>query len=817
MQKISLFKNSFAETPLQQITLEHFLEDIKSKWKSQVTKLRESGNKKLKEALPAITVSGEFKNRKRDTPLNEKLIKHSGFICIDIDKKDNPKMSIAHVLDHECAAQFVSCRGEGLKIIYKCTPVDTLEKHWRIYDAIEERLTKKKLIIKIDSQVKSIASLQYVTYDPTPFVNLKTKLVIKPLAPIKLKKHKGVKIDVSKEVETLTSYIEQLGTKDITKEYEDWNNLAFGLTYSLGEQGREIFHKLSVNYKNYSITECNEKYDSHLQKDQSLIARPITLATVYDLLGQHISAVKVKQLNKVKGVATGPGEGKECPDLAGMVQFKLFLFKKYVDKQTNKLKALVPHSLNLIAFGELLRTKNFYRNERSYVRIQNSIVEEVDIHTILWEVSEYVKQDGDYKFTYQNEEFFFSWEDIYHLWKVIKSGSNIHNTIPSDVVFWKPNLLKDTVTESFIPYQNGVVKVSAKKIELLPYGKLNYEIWKERILPRNYSPNLKTGMFEKFFANVMGRGKDYNSKIKSEEYKRALWYFGYMLQGTKDPATARAWMLYDITMGNNGRSGKSIIGQALGKIRYVTLIDGKQVDFRNRFWLQTVKPYTDIIFIDDPKANTSILPMFNMITGTVSADRKGLMPLEIEPKFLFASNWIMESDGASESDRQFISQLDNYYTEYAKKNGDTITPIVHAHGKRFFTEWNEQDWAQFDSFCINALQYHFSNNTPSNLIIGGSRVMSFTQRYGEEAFAELMEVFKARADFKNKLIVRDALINHIRDADQTINNKNAGSMARSFIKSIGGGNIKVTTVFNPNNRGAFSTFNVYKYDGNIEI
>jgi hypothetical protein len=172
----------------------------------------------------------------------------------------------------------------------------------------------------------------------------------------------------------------------------------------------------------------------------------------------------------------------------------------------------------------------------------------------------------------------------------------------------------------------------------------------------------------------------------------------------------------------------------------------------------------------------------------------------------------MEADGSSEADRQFISQLDSFYTHYAKKHGDTITPIVHCHGKRFFTEWNEKDWAQFDSFCIRALQYHFNSAVPTNLIIGDSRTIAFIQKHGEEAYQDLINTFKAKADLKGKTVPRDVLINCIKDTDNTINSKNAGGIVRALLKAIGCGNITVSTVLN---RGM--TINVYKYDGNPVI
>jgi hypothetical protein len=311
-------------------------------------------------------------------------------------------------------------------------------------------------------------------------------------------------------------------------------------------------------------------------------------------------------------------------------------------------------------------------------------------------------------------------------------------------------------------------------------------------------------MFAKFFANVVGRGK---KPEKSVEYDRAFWYFGYMLHRFKDPSLARAWVLYDIKVGNSGGSGKSLIGLALSKIRYTTIIDGKQIDFRNRFWLQTVKPWTEIIFIDDPRINTSIVPMFNMITNGVVADRKGLQPLEIDVKFLFASNWLLEMSTSSESRRQFISQLDDFYLRYAQDKGNIAQPVLHYHKKLFFTDWDKTDWAQFDTFAVQALQHYFKNPTPEDIIVGNTQALHFAQKHGEEMYSELHNLFDTRANKAQGYIPRDILIAYIRDKDNTINAKNAGQIARDFLKSLGIKEVKVSTV---RERGLL--VNVYSWD-----
>lgn len=802
MHKVSLFKNSGAQTPLGHYEMKDIVNKIKTGfWRKAVENVRAKRSspnyKLLKEGLPAVSVSGEFKTRNKNQTLSERLTKHSGLICLDVDKKDNPKMRTKDLIDRECLYQYASCSGEGIKIVYRCKQVTTAEEHKRIYDAAVKRLEHLGVVLKVDPIVKSIASLQYVSYDPELFANEKTKLVIQPLPQIKVKKKEPSK-DISSDLEQLNSYVEALGNTDITTTYEDWLLVVFGLSYSFGEHGREMMHKICANYKGYSKIECDEKYDACLLESHSNIEKPVTVATVFKMINDKLPKVTLRALTKKynNGHATGVGEDtNEQGDLAGMVRYKLFLFKKVIDKETNSLVDLIPSKLNLNAFENLLRQKQFYRYDGFFVQLKDNIAETVDIADIFRVITEHVESEGDYKFTYNKTEFNFSWEEIAHLWREIRALNTTFNQVASSLDHWQPNLLKDNSTTSYIPYQNGVLKITKDKIELVEYAKLEYQIWRERILPRDFKYTDKKGMFEDFFANVCGRGKDYKQRVKSEHYKRAQWYFGYMLQGSKRQSTARAWLLYDIRAGNNGRSGKTIIGQAAGKIRSMVIIDGKQIDFKNRFAFQTVMPWTDIVFIDDPSKYMSLNPLFNMITGDLSAEKKNMSPIVKPVKFMIASNWVLEAEGSSESGRQFVTQLDDFYARYSKEHGDTLTPIVDLHGKEFFTDWDAKDWSEFDSFCARCLQYHLSGEAPKNTIMGNSNLVRFIQVNEEELFFELATVFvgNVKAVEGNCLAIpQQLLISVVKDHGVTANK--AGKIAREFLKAIGAPSVTMTTV-----------------------
>jgi hypothetical protein len=604
--------------------------------------------------------------------------------------------------------------------------------------------------------------------------------------------------DASKELEQLNIYIDALGEKDVTESYENWLLLAMGISYSLGEDGRACFHKLSKNYPDYDVSECDEKFDGCLEQDMSKIEHPITIATVYQIINNALPKITTRKLAKKYNIshAVGIGEDVQQGDLAGHVRYGLWLYKKIVDKKSSSPLDLRPVKLNLNVFEQVLRTKGFFRyatinNARMYVHVVDNIVEEVDTADILRIVTEYIEQSGNAVFSYQQVEYNFSWEELSHLWREIRAQGNINQQIAASLNHWVPDLLKDEPGASYIPYLNGVVQVTDKGTDLLSYSRIKQHIWRERILPREFKYTPKKGMFEEFFANVTGPDKS--------SLLRAQWYYGYMLHSTKRQSTARAWLLYDTRSGNNGRSGKTIIGTALGHIRNVTVIDGKQVDLRNRFAWQTVKPYTNILFIDDPAKYITLNPFFNIITGKMYADMKGAKPLELDLKVLFASNYVLEAGGESEKGRQFVTQVNDFYVKWGKAHGDTITPIVDMHGKEFFTDWTTEDWSKFDSFSTRCLQYYFKNNSaPAAEIGGNSAQLRFIQVHEVELFYELCMAFKSNCKQLDSaagcIVGQQVLTNVIREGNEHVKANKAGKIAREFLDAIGAKNVEIATI-----------------------
>lgn len=69
---------------------------------------------------------------------------------------------------------------------------------------------------------------------------------------------------IAEDIEEITERIES-ARADITAGYDNWRDIGFALSDALGENGRDIFHRISRFNKSYNENECNRQYDRCLR------------------------------------------------------------------------------------------------------------------------------------------------------------------------------------------------------------------------------------------------------------------------------------------------------------------------------------------------------------------------------------------------------------------------------------------------------------------------------------------------------------------------------------------------------------------------
>jgi len=189
--EVSCFGNYDTPTNPKQVNLLSWLQS--DKYKDKVDRIRAIEDKtirdELKATLPAITASGVFSYRAK-----KNMLKHSGFIAIDIDFKGNEtignfselKTQICNIKNVAYCGLSVSGRG------YWCLiPIAYPDKHEQHFKTLQWAF--KLFGIKIDESCKDVSRLRGYSYDTDGYFNHNPELLynfMEPETPIQSVKRK---------------------------------------------------------------------------------------------------------------------------------------------------------------------------------------------------------------------------------------------------------------------------------------------------------------------------------------------------------------------------------------------------------------------------------------------------------------------------------------------------------------------------------------------------------------------------------------------------------------------------------------------------
>jgi len=183
---------------------------------------------------------------------------------------------------------------------------------------------------------------------------------------------------------------------------------------------------------------------------------------------------------------------------------------------------------------------------------------------------------------------------------------------------------------------------------------------------------------------------------------------GYLLHKYRDKSCEKAVVGMDGRLSeigdSNGRTGKSIIGVAIGQVIPQTYIGAKSKDLTDDpFIWEEVTEKTDNIFLDDVRANIDFEFFFPVITGKITINTKGTKKFTLSeaetPKIYITTNHAINGETSSFKDRQFQIAFSDYYN-------DTHKPI-EDFGINFFAEWDEKQWNLFYNFMAYCLHLYF--------------------------------------------------------------------------------------------------------------
>lgn len=284
---------------------------------------------------------------------------------------------------------------------------------------------------------------------------------------------------------------------------------------------------------------------------------------------------------------------------------------------------------------------------------------------------------------------------------IIEKSASIKKTLfdmlpPLDVK-WK----RDSATECYFYFLNGFVTVTKDSLTFKKYDQLDGFIWRKHIIEQEIQIDLadpESSMFKDFLMKV--------SNCEEERYDSLRTNIGYLLSSYKDRSNCRAIVFMDTKLASleesNGGNGKSLTSTAIGHLKTLQFMPGKQFNSGDKFSMQTINEGDQIIMIDDITDKFDFQDLFPVLTGEFRVEKKYQgafnLPFESSPKIVISTNFVLSGEGSSYERRKAEFEFSDYF------NADN-TPL-DEYGKLLFDQWDSKEWNDFFVYMMGNCQYY---------------------------------------------------------------------------------------------------------------
>lgn len=385
-------------------------------------------------------------------------------------------------------------------------------------------------------------------------------------------------------------------------------------------------------------------------------------------------------------------------------KYDVFEFWKYKNKDNNEL------IIDLKKLAKFLYRNDFfyyYKDKDSNVlvrEVQKNIVEQVTENYIIKFLQDYIKSLPDDYYYDNNEQFDKNY--LIELLSVLNKrnlDNVLHNLERRELEF-----NKDTEDTCYKYFKNCIVKITATKVEYLDYSDLKKYIWRENIIDREYHTQDPIGKVSEVFEfhklvtssrNVLGE------VVPNPQRHNALRSaLGYLMHNYKGYLDTKAIVFCEEQVSDSGgRTGKTLTCQMLEQMGEVfAKINGRNVDFRNRFLFQNVEYNTNIISIDDTSKRFNFGGLYSIITNGLIVEKKNKTSIQLShqdtPKFVITTNQVLTDDSNSGRSRKFEIEFSDYFS-------DDHTP-ADEFGHLFFKDWDDEQWNLFYGYMIGSIQLY---------------------------------------------------------------------------------------------------------------
>lgn len=712
--------------------------------------------------LDYATFSGTFSRRG-----DKHLIEYSSLMVLDLDDVDveHVKHKLLNQTKFDIALMFTSPSGNGVKVVVPSTTVEEHEQVFKMY----QRCLKEEFDLLVDESGKDVSRACFIAYDADVYLN----------EDYVWRKMEEYWVDtqptLAKPSTTLHTVQPSADTNEGLSAFDDYSSRGnvLPLLESHGWQIDEGASKsnnirLTRPGKGKGVSADYRKSDRLLYvfTDGSAFEpnRAYNPTQVFTLLNYGNLSKDAYNKAALKLQDMGYGEPSATMPLTNLAS----------DKSKKSVACNFYTSSFTMSASQLAK----YYKHIGFIRISE---EGNDTITI-------IKNDNKIlnPFNHKTDTIAFLKQNIHHpekrehLENLLVSNKNLIQNSWELMVPEPYNLHKDTKDAIYLPFKNGVCKITASGIEMIDYKSKEIKFFVGTQSQKHHFEMVDItkrgiGDFEKFIIYaIIGRETDELTEIERNDVIAFYSMIGYLISNYKNSAQSPAVILTDHDADDEARKGargKSLLTQAVRKVRGAMFRDGAKFDTGYRHVYADLERYHNICILDDVLRNFNFNALYTDITGDIRLEGKGTnavtIPFEDAPKFVVTTNYAVRHDkDADSTNRRFVEYKFSYFW-----NLDN-TPEKHF-GCRFFDDWDDKEWQLFYEFLIVCSMQFLTTGLKrigyskvddnyrayfSNSVVEGEFERVYAEMKGKESFSvmEFLEVHNESLMFKYK-----RLFNHI--------------------------------------------------------
>lgn len=637
---------------------------------------------------------------------------------------------------------FISPSGNGLKVVFSLDiSANERDKFHSIESYIQNNYGKK-----IDPSGKDISRLCFLSSDPTAHFNPDNTPL--PILIFELPMADSEKAKLSKVTKKEIHNLEIIGQEP----NDIWESTQVAEMFTSGNRNNFIF-KYACNCNRVGISESDSRdFAQQFCPDKNPEEIKATINSAYSHnVHEHGKYKRLRKVDKSLSTASGKNTGNKGGggnDQPPTVPKKYshddddeppFIFWKTITTEKGRgLKKYTTDRLELSRrdFRRFLFESGFHLLRTAegsdgfqMVHSKDNIIKPVTPHEI--------------------KQFALDWCQEFNLPEVeemlLKYQTKCFSKNELDSLpYKKVDIKRDTEQESYFYFENCFVAIKKDgEITEKKYDELDGFIWESSKIKHVYSKvDIEMIGFEKKdthptdypgdaylipydkmvceFARFMAycsynplceEEKHFTKQMILDRFLCFCTHFGFLLDGHKHISRRLGVFAIDHLISDryeaNGRSGKSLIPQALEQFKKVANISGKTYDPKYQFADEPITMDSQIINYNDMPRNFDADTIFEKIADNYSVNRRnsGFIHFKYKesPKVYYSTNFAPKGEGDSYKARMSFIEFSDFF------NASNTPYDVFGHGFFDNDSWSEDEYQRFFFFGLWCVSYYKEN------------------------------------------------------------------------------------------------------------